>query len=223
VIASLGGDDTIFGRKGNDVICGGAGEDVLDGMGGRDPLSGGPGRDLCLALKTAEHQLHSGCEVHVGGPSQQPPNPNAQHAIVGPRGLPYCGGLCDAGIPSCTTGVISYRGSVAPSARLTDPGYIAVAMGAEYFDGNGQLQPGFIGNQVTYGPLAGGQTYSVPPNPDNINPYYPTYNLDSFVYMFFNYSPDGQQWTGWRWDVADVYDMYLQGYASGLRTSTCST
>jgi RTX calcium-binding nonapeptide repeat (4 copies) len=132
VIVGKGGKDAILGRGGRDLICAGRGSDLVDGMAGRDRVKGGAGQDACSARKSAEHQLHIGCELHM-----TPPPPGGSD---GPRRDPTSGLVQltrsksprapagtnpTPGKPTCSTSEIDLD-LVSVSGAYTVPAYVSV-------------------------------------------------------------------------------------------------
>lgn len=230
------GNDRVFGRKGNDIICGGRGHDVIDGMRGLDQAYGGGGNDWCLAPKMREHRhYHHKCEVHVGAKHVPRPQTRTTTIATAAAGLSSalagrdininiwpgnCGTHCDAGVPSCQTGQISWQNETWPRVSLTDSGYIAMEYIRLVFDKNngiitdqGEYESGwqYYTNQ-SGGPLAPG-TYSLQPVPLSANvPSTNAYGTDGPLYVAFSYSTDEVNWTPVLFDYAQSIDNALSGY-----------
>ena len=230
VINGGGGNDVIYGRGGNDLICGGSGNDVIDGMLGQDVVYGGTGTDYCVAPTAAEHQLHHGCEVHLGAPVNGAP-PSQSTASRASGGAPIANsstlpaapnlrigaattysecpaGACSVGQPICSGLVSPAQIDIAdgqPTAyNYFDQGSIAVAVEIDYLDESNftHLQYGSTSATV-YNSLNAGTTYYVPPNDGLVNV---GAGVSYAVYMWFAwYDPASQNWTNWYWEGATQY------------------
>lgn len=236
VIASLGGNDVIYGKGGNDLICAGGGKDIIDGQRGSDTVYGGAGTDWCLAPTAAEHKLHFGCEIHliVPTPTKNPgtktPTPKVNAGVTtrasraglgattrASRGSfgGSCNGYCTAGMPYCVMPTAT-SGSIdlAPDASST-PVAAAVDSSGDYvstIEGIYNMftdQTTWTDEQVAWVPNDGSFHY-VHPN----HTFYGPGSLQSsgyYVYDFFAWSSDGQNWGPWYYATPSLYTQNSQG------------